>query len=427
MLRHLTYTDLRQVMDSVFKLQREEIEQELFQLALRIVKRLHQERHVTYMAGGCVRDWILGRVPHDIDLATSASAQFLCSLFKKTVRTGMQFESIRIIEEGQSVEVSSFRQDGPYQDGRRPLSIRPASAQEDAQRRDFTINGLFYCPLTHTLFDYVGGYDDLAKKIIRTIGDPYERFKEDKLRLIRAIRFASKLECQVEPATYQAIKDLAPEIDSISKERIYDELTKICADIHAQEAFSLLSDTQLLGEIFKGLYTPPLLFDLGEVRGPFALWAICLFILSQGTFRIERKIKEALEQKLSFSKREKQALSFGVEFGETLQRDPAFSNLPIWCRLLASPFYDELHPLLKEEDQNHLTQITLSRLKLIQVLRRQKHLLSGTALQKRGITGPLCGKLLEKATDLAIWHNYLEEEEILNLLYKNGSQDRTIC
>ncbi|WP_192875515.1 CCA tRNA nucleotidyltransferase, partial [Candidatus Similichlamydia epinepheli] len=220
-----------------FELNKKEKESDLYRTAVQIIKRLKQDGHITYIAGGCVRDWLLGRSPDDIDLATSASSEVVCSLFEKTIQTGIQFESVRVIQKGYSIEVSSFRSDGIYIDGRRPISVQKASAKEDSERRDFTINGLFYCPFSNTIFDYVNGLEDIKKKVLRTIGDPLKRFEEDKLRLIRAIRLSSKLQFQISNSTYQAIEKLSHTITSVSRERIHDELTKICSQPRAEEAF----------------------------------------------------------------------------------------------------------------------------------------------------------------------------------------------
>ncbi|WP_108624041.1 CCA tRNA nucleotidyltransferase [Candidatus Similichlamydia epinepheli] len=414
-------------MEYPLKLNSSETEVEPYLMAVQIVKQLSQHGHTTYMAGGCVRDWLLGRNPEDIDLATSAPAELVCSLFEKTVRTGMQFESVRVIEQGHSIEVSSFRSDGLYLDGRRPTSIRPASACEDAQRRDFTINGLFYCPLSQTVFDYVNGSDDLKKRILRTIGDPLIRFNEDRLRLIRAIRLACKLQFKIGDETYQAITKLSHTVQSVSKERIHDELTKICSQPLAEEAFSLLVQTQLLEKIFQGCVDPPIKFDLAEAKSPFSFWPICWKILSKETGILTSDMIQKSAENLCLSKYEKQALAFAGRFGQALKKDPDLSQISTWCRLVASPFYEELKIFLQKEQVEILNKIAISKEIFIKKLQTCRYLISGESLQKLGIQGPLIGELLEKATDLAIEENYLEEDKILNLLHKKGWINNFIC
>ena len=165
-----------------------------------IVARLQQAGHTAYFAGGCVRDHLLGSQAKDIDVATSARPEQVQQLFPRvTDLTGKSFGVLRILVGDQSYEVATFRQDGPYRDGRHPEEVRFATAEEDAQRRDFTINGLFYDPVAERLIDYVGGEADLRAKIIRAIGNPADRFAEDHLRLLRAIRFATRLLFEIEP------------------------------------------------------------------------------------------------------------------------------------------------------------------------------------------------------------------------------------
>ena len=207
--------------------------------AAEIVATLQRAGFATFWVGGCVRDCLLGRAPLDFDIATNAKPDQVEKLFPKTIPVGRKFGVIIVVERGQQFQVATFRAEADYQDGRRPGRIEFANAEADALRRDFTVNGLFYDPLTEKIHDWVGGESDLRARIIRTIGAPEERFGEDHLRLLRAVRFAAQLDFEIEPQTFSAIQKLAPKIKIISAERIRDELIKLFAPPSAD--FSLSS------------------------------------------------------------------------------------------------------------------------------------------------------------------------------------------
>jgi poly(A) polymerase len=197
--------------------------------AVEIARRLQRAGFAAFWVGGCVRDFLLGREPQDFDIATDARPEQVEKLFRKTIPVGKKFGVMIVVEGGQHFQVATFRAEADYQDGRRPKKVVFASAEADAQRRDFTVNGLFFDPLTEKIHDWVGGEKDLRAKIIRTIGAPEERFAEDHLRLLRAVRFAAQLDFEIEPQTFAAIKSLAPKIKLISAERVRDELIKLFA------------------------------------------------------------------------------------------------------------------------------------------------------------------------------------------------------
>ncbi|HEX7576790.1 MAG TPA: CCA tRNA nucleotidyltransferase, partial [Verrucomicrobiae bacterium] len=192
--------------------------------AKEIAQRLNAAGFQAFWVGGCVRDFLLGREPQDFDIATDAKPEQVEKLFRKTIPVGKKFGVVIVVEGKQQFQVATFRAEADYQDGRRPEKVVFASAEADALRRDFTVNGLFYDPLTEKIHDWVGGEKDLRAKIIRTIGSPEERFAEDHLRLLRAVRFAAQLDFEIEPETFAAIQSLAPKIKLISAERIRDEL-----------------------------------------------------------------------------------------------------------------------------------------------------------------------------------------------------------
>jgi len=197
--------------------------------ASKIAERLQAAGFAAFWVGGCVRDFLLGREPQDFDIATDAKPEQVEKLFRKTIPVGKKFGVIIVVEGGQQFQVATFRAEADYQDGRRPEKVIFANAGADASRRDFTVNGLFYDPLTQKIHDWVGGEKDLRAKIIRTIGAPAERFGEDHLRMLRAVRFAAQLNFEIEPETFAAIKSLAPKIKLISAERVRDELIKMFA------------------------------------------------------------------------------------------------------------------------------------------------------------------------------------------------------
>jgi poly(A) polymerase len=195
--------------------------------AVEIVRHLQSAGFSAFWVGGCVRDFLLGREPGDYDIATSARPEEIEKLFKRTVAVGKKFGVLVVLEGGHQFQVATYRAEADYRDGRHPEQVTFGDAQADAQRRDFTVNGLFYDPIAEKLHDWVGGEKDLRAKIIRTIGVPEERFAEDHLRLLRAVRFAAQLGFEIEPQTLAAVRSLASKIELISAERIRDELIKL--------------------------------------------------------------------------------------------------------------------------------------------------------------------------------------------------------
>jgi len=214
-----------------------------------VATRLRAAGYTAYFAGGCVRDRLLGRAPQDFDVATDAPAAMVQQLFSKTVPVGVQFGIVLVLIDDEPIEVATFRADAIYLDGRHPSSVRFSSPEEDAQRRDFTINGMFIDPVTDAVIDFVGGQHDLKAGIIRAIGDPHARISEDRLRMLRAVRFAARLGFAIEPATLEAIRAAAPTITDIAWERIGDEVVRMLTDSEAGSArrgFELLDATGLL-------------------------------------------------------------------------------------------------------------------------------------------------------------------------------------
>lgn len=222
-------------------------------IATEMLQRLQAAGHEAYFVGGCVRDALRGESPQDFDVATSARPEEVETLFLKTHAVGKSFGVILVVEQGHTFEVATFRAEWDYTDGRRPNQVTFSDARTDASRRDFTVNGLFLDPFTDTVHDWVGGQSDLEQRLLRTIGDPNERFAEDRLRLLRAVRFAAQLDFVIEPATLAAVQSQAAQIQHVSAERIRDELLKLFRPPHAARGLDLLRESGLLQHVLPEL------------------------------------------------------------------------------------------------------------------------------------------------------------------------------
>lgn len=239
--------------------------------ARKIVECLRDEGFEAYYAGGCVRDRLLGINPHDYDVATNASPEQVQRIFPRTLTVGAQFGVVIVLDEGEEFQVATFRADGVYIDGRHPEGVIFTTAEGDALRRDFTVNGLFYDPVEGRVIDYVGGKEDLQNRILRAIGDPVARFHEDKLRLLRGVRFAATLGFDFDPATWEALCAQASTIHQVSAERIREELIKIFTSPTRVQGFDLLDRSGLLQELLpelaatKGCEQPPEFHPEGDV------------------------------------------------------------------------------------------------------------------------------------------------------------------
>jgi poly(A) polymerase len=249
--------------------------------AERVVRTLREAGHQAYLVGGCVRDLLLGREPEDYDVATDAVPERVMQIFPRTWAVGAQFGVVLVPVDGAEdkqgeprrvIEVATFRSDVSYSDGRRPDRVLfTGSPQEDVRRRDFTINGLMMDPLTGEVLDFVGGREDLKAGIVRAIGEPERRFAEDKLRLLRALRFAARFGYRIDPATFAAIRKHAADIRQVSRERVRDELTRMLTEGRARRAFELMDESGLLQEVLpeiaamKGVAQPPEYHPEGDV------------------------------------------------------------------------------------------------------------------------------------------------------------------
>jgi poly(A) polymerase len=237
-----------------------------------IVRRLKAEGFTAYFVGGCVRDMVMGNAPKDYDVTTNATPDQVLTLFPDALTVGAQFGVVIVPREAGNIEVATFRSDGIYADGRHPTQVRfSQTAQEDVQRRDFTINGLLYDPDTEQVLDDVGGQADIRSRRLRTIGDPRTRFSEDRLRMLRAVRFSARFGFRLDAQTLAAIRELAPQITSVSAERQRDEIVKILTEGPARAGFELLNDSGLLAEVLpeikrmQGVEQPPEFHPEGDV------------------------------------------------------------------------------------------------------------------------------------------------------------------
>ena len=239
--------------------------------AAEIVRRLKEAGHEAFFVGGCVRDSVRGEAPADYDIVTSARPEEVRGLFPRTIPVGERFGICLVVEGGEPFEVATFRTEADYDDGRHPSRIVFATAEEDVRRRDFTINGLLMDPETGRIIDHVGGLRDIEQRIIRTIGDPEQRFAEDHLRMLRAIRFAATLGFSIDPMTFAAILRQAATIQRISAERIRDEISRLLAGGEGRRGLELLSESGLLVEILpevdalRGIEQPPAFHPEGDV------------------------------------------------------------------------------------------------------------------------------------------------------------------
>jgi len=272
------------------------------EFAVDVIRALRDTGHEALLAGGCVRDELLGVEPKDYDVATSARPEQVQRLFRRTVAVGAAFGVVEVLGPYRlNVQVATFRSDGAYIDGRRPESVVFCSAEEDAQRRDFTINGMFFDPLDERLIDHVGGQADLQTGLLRAIGDPEARFREDRLRMLRAVRMAARFRLEIDPATGAAIRAMAPQLaDGVSAERIADELRKMLVDPHRARAMRLFAEYGFVDVVFSGdiRLHPDVTDRLGE-RTTFPL-AFAALIYTEGR---PRAGEIALRLKLSSEER----------------------------------------------------------------------------------------------------------------------------
>jgi poly(A) polymerase len=376
--------------------------------AIEVIKRLNRNGFQALLAGGCVRDMLMGRTASDYDVATNAHPEDVMKLFKRKLLVGAKFGVVIVLIGDKKVEVATFRTETGYADGRHPAVVKFSGAAEDASRRDFTINGMFYDPMKKKVIDYVNGRADLKKKLIRTIGSPDERFREDYLRMLRAVRFSTQLGFAIEARTFSAICNNSKHITRISGERIAMELEAILVNPNRSMGASLFLETGLAEAIFPGFTAKDIKFgikvltqlrkksDTSATLGTsFSLAMAAFFAGCPTEFALERcKI-------LKLSRNQTKHIKFLLESrGKLLDKKMSLAQLKL---IVSEPFFGDLYELERAiQKARHRSIAALVNLRkrikaLGNVELRPKPILDGHALIRLGaVPGPLLRQLAEE-------------------------------
>lgn len=368
--------------------------------AIKIIKRLHSKGYEALLAGGCVRDMLLGRRAKDYDVATDARPKDVIKLFKRTLKVGAKFGVVIILIEDKQIEVATFRTETDYVDGRHPSAVKFATAAEDATRRDFTINGMFYNPLNREVIDYVGGQVDLKKQRIRTIGKAQERFGEDYLRMLRAVRFSAQLDFAIEPKTFSAVRRNAKNITKISGERIAMELEGILVSPNRSAGMKLLIKSGLAKEIFPGFTSKKeelAVRVLGKLRKKidFPLGLAALFAGCTTKFALDSC------KLLKLSRNQTKHIKFLLSNRDKLfDKEMSLAQLKM---LVSEAYFEDLYELQKaiQKGQRKSISALVNLRKRINALGdielKPKPLLDGYDLMRLGATaGPSLGQLAQE-------------------------------
>ena len=386
------------------------------QFAVSVVEQLRQAGYQSYWAGGCVRDQLLGVTPRDYDVATNAVPEQIQKVFerKKTLSIGASFGVITVLgppSAGQ-IDVATFRQDAEYSDGRHPDQVIFTSAQEDASRRDFTINGMFFDPLDDQLIDYVDGQSDLQQQLVRAIGDPQQRFAEDKLRILRAVRFAATLGFQIETGTRSAIERYANDLTIVSAERITAELQRMLTDANRRQAVQRLEETGLLAVIL-----PDGEYDADDFSSRLQVALEALTILKTADFATtlallwsqlvsaaDSSLAEAMAQRLKLSNLETKSIVWMLsQEAQIIQADKI--DWPVLQPILVDSRIENLLDLAEarlKAQQQTTDGIETCRQKLLLPAEKLNPppLLTGNDLQQLGLpSSPLFREILEQIRD----------------------------
>jgi tRNA nucleotidyltransferase/poly(A) polymerase len=369
------------------------------QAAIQIVKRLRGAGFKALLAGGCVRDTLLRRRPNDYDVATDAKPADVMQLYRRTLKVGAKFGVVVVLIDKIQVEVATFRTEADYADGRHPSKVRFASAREDAARRDFTINAMFYDPVAKKVIDYYRGQADLKNKTIRTVGKPAERFSEDYLRMLRAVRFSTQLGFAIEPKTKKAICNQAKNITKISGERIAAELEGILVSPNRAKGVELLIETGLAGFIFSGCscscagFTVRLFTSL-PAKIDFTLGLAALFASFETQYALEKC------EMLKLSRNQNKHIKFLLDNRGKLLRDLSLAELKL---LLSEPYFGnlfELQKALQKAEKQSIGRLIKLRRRINQlkgVELRPRPILNGHDLMALGaVPGPSLGQLAKE-------------------------------
>lgn len=384
--------------------------------AVAIVRALRAAGHEALLAGGCVRDLLLGIEPDDYDVATDADPDRVCGLFRSTRRVGAAFGVVLVRQHGRWVEVATFRTDGSYRDGRRPESVRFSTAEDDARRRDFTINGMFLDPLADEVRDYVGGYADLHRRLLRCIGRPADRFAEDYLRLLRAVRIAARLDFTIEPATRAAMSAAAASVAGVAMERVRDELERMLAHPSRSAAVELLCTTGLLGHLCPEATSRPDALALAR-QWIARLPADAGFVTSLAALLhpLPAREVERVARRLTLSNEERDAVTWLVAHQADLN-DSATIGLPALKKLLAHPAFPALVALFEARGPGD-ARIAALRARIAAIDPRQiqpSPLVTGEDLMARGVAaGPIYKRILAAVYDEQLAETLRTREQAL--------------
>jgi poly(A) polymerase len=408
--------------------------------ALAVVRRLRDNGHVAYFAGGCVRDALLGLEPKDYDVATDAPPERVRQLFRRTQAVGAAFGVILVREMSSQIEVATFRKDLRYVDGRRPEGVVFSNAEEDAKRRDFTINGLFFDPIESKVIDFVGGQEDLQTKTLRAIGNPEERFSEDYLRLLRAVRFAARFGLTIEPSTSEAIARNVPNLTRISPERIAEELRLALTALATRpRAWELVRGYCIDSVLFRFVAMPPVHPGIQAARKEvfsrvspgqvihFGL-ALAAAATEYATGRLSslsdwdevsvRKIVNGLRQSLRISNEEVDVLEGGLYGLGHLVRNPTLTLAQL-KRFLARPTAKYSRALMEALPQEWVPHKSDTLRRLAQVAKSEyapAPLVTGDDLTAGGFRpGPAFKRALDAAYDAQLEGSVVTKEQALEL------------
>jgi poly(A) polymerase len=389
--------------------------------ARQIVETLTQAGFIAYYAGGWVRDFLLNHPSDDIDIATNAPPEVIQTLFPRTVPIGIAFGIVLVIINHRQYEVATFRQDIDYQDGRRPTQIAFTTAEEDAKRRDFTINGMFYDPLKEQILDYVEGQEDLKKRLIRAIGNPHERIREDRLRMMRALRLSCRFQFEIEPQTAAAIRAHAKELfPAVAVERIVQELEKARAFGNLRSMLLLLNEYGLLQTIFPAL--PPdveehlLPTRLYPEKAPFISYLLALFP------NASLQEQKDLVQSLKCSNHDQQFALFLYHARHFVTKHHTLSEWAyFYANAFAPPSLQILSAHLPENNrlpflQEHEKRIFTLHRSLERIHRHDPVVKSQDLIQHNIKPGPTMGRLLKEADRISIDEQIHDAEAIISRL-----------
>jgi poly(A) polymerase len=366
--------------------------------AVAIVHTLVSAGHQALLAGGCVRDLLLGLRPQDYDVATDAPPERVSALFRPTRHVGAQFGVVLVKKRGQWIEVATFRAEGPYLDGRRPVHVTLSDARHDATRRDFTINGMFLDPLGRQVVDYVGGHADLAARLIRAIGEPAQRFDEDYLRLLRAVRFAARLDFAIEPLTLAAIRAHAPKLAQVAAERVREELERMLGHPARQQAWRLCREAGLLPYLWPGAgWTEHELRVIDTLLGRFPPEAPFELVLATLLARRSPAQVEPIARALTLSNEQREMTAWLVAHQADLD-DPQAPTLAELKRLMAHRAFAALMTLTRarQKDLADLTSLEKRIAAIPPEAVQPPPLVTGDDLLQRGVApGPIYTKVLD--------------------------------